>query len=460
MTTKNEADAPPGPSPTDPRGWWQRWRWLLVVAVVAVVAVVPALLLILRPTPLVPDAPLMEDGYYSYTVARNIALGKGITITDGMWTNGFQPLFTFGSVLLFLVAGSDRYLAVRLMLVLHWLLYLATAYFLGRIASDSLPLGDQHRSHENQPWWKIPAFWLTAFLYLSSVFPFLQHFNGLETGCLLLLYSATWRYYQVAHLNLDTLRGVAVLGVLLGLLVLARIDAVFFVILLCAYQLVAPEASRMHHRVRRFARLAGISFLITLPWWLYNLVGFGHLIPSSGLSQQEWVLSLPRLASGLEALIQGLFPPLPFTYVWRISRALGLGCQVGSFLVGLVLLWLGRNVVVRPLLARVRSHARGQRTAAYGAVLFLSVLVLCCWYIVSTPAAYFYPRYFAPVLPVSTVVMGLLLSWLIMTYQSTSHRCSQRSWCCCYPCLCSRWPGCGRPGWCFPATPTIESRFP
>ena len=38
--------------------------------------------------------PLTEDGYYSLSVARNLAAGKGMTIDGANLTNGFQPLFT------------------------------------------------------------------------------------------------------------------------------------------------------------------------------------------------------------------------------------------------------------------------------------------------------------------------------------------------------------------------------
>lgn len=399
MKQENGAERQPTTFSLVPRSWW---------VLMFVVAVVPAMLLILRPAHLVPDAPLMEDGYYSYTVSRNIALGRGITITEGMETNGFQPWFTFLSVPLFWVAGPDRYEAVRLMLVLHWLLYLATAYFLGRIASDYL-----EGQHEERPrWWTTPAFWFPAFLYLASIFVFLQHFNGLETGCLLLLYSVTWRYYQRARL--DTLRGVGVLGILLGVLVLARIDAVFFVMLLCFYQFVSPEAPSLRQRMQRFMGMAGLSFLVTLPWWLYNLIGFGHLIPSSGIAQQTWAFSLPRLQTGLAALTQVFLPPLPLTYLSRISPALSGGVQVVSILAVLVVLWLTRDIVVRPLvrplLERVRPHTSSRRTAEFGAILLLSALVLFCWYVVSTPAVYFYPRYFAPVLPLSTLALGVGLA--------------------------------------------------
>src|SRR5262245_59434932 len=51
---------------------------------------------------------LTEDGYLMQTVARNLALGLGLSVSDGtIQTNGVQPLATFiFSVCYFLAGGS------------------------------------------------------------------------------------------------------------------------------------------------------------------------------------------------------------------------------------------------------------------------------------------------------------------------------------------------------------------
>ncbi|MEW6530266.1 MAG: hypothetical protein AB1473_05475 [Thermodesulfobacteriota bacterium] len=50
--------------------------------------------LIVRPDDYLPNRPLLEDGFYSLAIARNIALGEGITADSQKPTNGFQLLFT------------------------------------------------------------------------------------------------------------------------------------------------------------------------------------------------------------------------------------------------------------------------------------------------------------------------------------------------------------------------------
>src|SRR5258708_26026533 len=208
--------------------------------------------------------PLSEDGYYSMTIARNIAGGRGVSVDGRTPTNGFQPLFTFLSVPVFLLAGPDRILGVRLFLALHWLFYVATAAALGRILRDALDPRDA-RGRELAPW-------CAAALYLCLFPVFGHHFNGLETGCLLLSYAVVLRYAQTHALK--TPAETAILGALLGLAVLSRIDAVFFVILVCGYLFGSGEG-RAGARLRPAAAAAAAAFLVSSPWWLYSVLAFG-----------------------------------------------------------------------------------------------------------------------------------------------------------------------------------------
>ena len=59
-------------------------------------------------------AAISEDGYLMLTVARNVALGRSLTIADGtIATNGVQPLATFAWAGLHWLAGSERLAALR-----------------------------------------------------------------------------------------------------------------------------------------------------------------------------------------------------------------------------------------------------------------------------------------------------------------------------------------------------------
>ena len=162
-------------------------RWLLAGIGLLVVA---GLSLALRPDSTVFLKPLSEDGYYSLAVARSIAAGHGITIDGVTPTNGFQPLLTFIQAGLFAIARGNDLLALRFVLLFYWLLYLGTAALLGWIASEA------QGGAEGEPAGKLTAALSTALLYLGASYLFLHHFNGLETGLLMFLLAAAWRFRQ------------------------------------------------------------------------------------------------------------------------------------------------------------------------------------------------------------------------------------------------------------------------
>lgn len=361
-------------------------RGLVGLALVAALATAS---LALRGESLVLQTPLSEDGYYSMTIARNMARGRGITVDGLTPTNGFQPLFTFLSVPVFAIAGADRVLGVRFALVLHWLLYLATALVLGRILRDTL----------EAPAARALAPWGAAVLYLGAFPVFAHHFNGLETGCLLLLYALALRYAQVHRL--ETVREAAALGAILGLVVLARIDAVFFVVLVAGHLLLAG-ALPTGRRLRRAATVAAVSLLVSSPWWLYNVLAFGSLMPSSGAAEQRWAVDPRRIGDMASALLADLSP----VYLYGLDERLGGDVVRAALLVAVVLvLWVFRREVGRGL-----GEWRARHFAGLVRCLLLSALILLLWYTLSSWAVHFYARYLAPLLLLVVLVLarGLL----------------------------------------------------
>jgi hypothetical protein len=336
--------------------------------------------------------PLSEDGYYSMTIARNIAGGRGISVDGRTPTNGFQPLFTFLSVPVFVLAGPDRILGVRLFLALHWLFYVATAAVLGGILRDALDPRDA-RGRRLAPW-------CAATLYLSLFPVFGHHFNGLETGCLLLSYSVVLRYAQTHAL--ETPAEPAVLGSLLGLTVLSRIDAVFFVILACAYLLLRSDGPA-RTRLQPAATAAATAFLISSPWWFYSVLAFGSLLPSSGAAEQAWALDARRLGVMATALLRNLMP----IYFHDADERPEADAVRALLLVGMLALFWVHRFEVRKW--RLASAERGRHLLGLSGCLALSSLMLALWYPLSSWAVHFYARYLAPLLLLVVLLLARAL---------------------------------------------------
>lgn len=358
---------------------------------------IAAICLAFRTKQYVPDWPLTEDGYYAYTVAYNIAGGSGITIDGSTLTNGFQPLFTFISVPIFNLAGGDKYLAVRYMILLHWVFYVGTAFLLGFIGLRGLRTKDTRMNKA--------IFWLITFTYIASSLAFRNHFNGLETGFYLFILALAWWYYQSGYL--ETFGGIVIFGILLGFVVLARIDSVFFVLIITVYLVVKNWKRRGFAYSLRFMAIPVLAFAVSSPWWYYNVAHFGSLMPTSGKAQQEWLITTVRVKEAISAFFQiavqptytGPYNVMPMDIV-RIALA--------------VLGFISLRGLMKARYASAGSDSVDEgyfrRTVEFAGCLIVWVLALCMWYIVSSWVVKFYIRYFLPLILVSTLGIACLLA--------------------------------------------------
>ena len=365
-------------------------RWLLAGLVLLALA---GLSLALRPDSTVFMKPLSEDGYYSLAVARNISAGHGITIDGVTPTNGFQPLLTFIQAGLFKIAAGNDLLALRFVLLLYWLLYLGTAAMLGWIASETQ--GEMGGEMGGEPGRKLTAALATALLYLGASYLFLHHFNGLETGLLMFLLATAWRFRQSSRA--ESWPGLALFGVLLGLAVLARIDASFVVLMACLWELYRSRDRGFFIAVARPCVIGLAALAVSSPWWIYNVVGFGSIMPISGTATQSWALDGFRLGWYLWGLFLGAFPWL-FGGEWE-GGWLNL-VRLPLYIAALWVLW--------------RVYRRmPERSREFAGVLAAAMVALGLWYWLSSYAFWFYSRYLAPTaLPVA-VGLGVALAELV-----------------------------------------------
>lgn len=262
------------------------WRWAtLVLLTIGVVA---------RLSPLTdPSARLFwqymtEDGYLMQTIARNMAIGLGMTTAEGtIQTNGVQPLATFLFAAMHWVAGGDKAFAIALVTLLSALFSLLGAYGLYRalllVFANSPTLASQ----------ATPLAGLIAAAWFASPHVVPISMNGLETS----LYHFAVLLACVYYLGIASAPGLklswaqrGLLGVLLGGAFLSRNDAVFFIAALLLVHLVYGGAARHGGLGRRFVdcTVAGaLSVVIASPWLIYNYELFGSIVPISGTAQSH-----------------------------------------------------------------------------------------------------------------------------------------------------------------------------
>jgi hypothetical protein len=372
--------------------------------------------LVLRPTGHVYDMPLTEDGYYSLSVARNLAAGHGMTIDGVNLTNGFQPLFTVIESGAFVLACGNEVLAMRLVMLFSWLFHVGGALLVAAIARDAWPA-------------KFPAErerrgWIAAFLYLAAPLLLNHAYNGLETGCVLFFYAACWRWMQIDGDR--SWGGLAVFGALIGLLVLTRIDAAFLAVVLGLNELRRSRTLGGPTMLARGAVMGGVALLISSPWWLYNQLYFGSPMPTSGTAQQEWglewlrfefadwalrLVSVPWIFAGARETAVDLWIPWPFGPAHAMQLTLTGAIRTAVLVAVAVVLWRW----LRSGAARMERAAadpaqqrRTQRTLEFALCLAIALAALVVYYALSFIAYWFFYRYFAPAALFAFVVAPIL----------------------------------------------------
>jgi hypothetical protein len=159
----------------------------------------------------------IDDAFYYFKIARNITQGLGITYDGVTKTNGFQPLFLILILPFFLLRENNIILPLHLVAIFSSLLSLGTGIFLYKISKTVV-----------DEWYAlfILAIWSFSPIVVD------KELNGMETGLNLLLITAT-TYHYVSNITNHTsdlkFKKILILGILLGLVILSRLDgAIFF----------------------------------------------------------------------------------------------------------------------------------------------------------------------------------------------------------------------------------------
>lgn len=273
---------------------------------------------------------LLEDDAWMVTaIARNFALGHGITADGVNPTNGFQPLYplTLGALpYLFAPNALDAGFALNLLIcaalntLALWPLWSLARRFGGEVAGVLA----------------VALFALNPFLVRISV-------NGMETSLglllLLLLFEALYR------LDLTRPRAALALALLTALATLARLDAsLAFAAIVATLLLRAWRTRALVRRLPMIGLYAAATLALLAPYFAFNYSVSGTLGPSSGtaLAFMHSYAGDFNLTNGLSALFRtsavylGWLPTpwlmLLLALVAAAAFALLLGWRLGAAL--------------------------------------------------------------------------------------------------------------------------------
>src|SRR5581483_10460826 len=344
--------------------------------------------LALRPTAMLTALPYGDDAYYLFSIARHLSSGHGISVDGIHLTNGFQPLILLFYTPIFWLFGSNAWLAVRWTFVMNAAISALTIWT-GAFTVRALERQTQ-RSTVSAP---------VIFAALSGLGYefFAQMTNGLETGLLTLLLLISIYYYnkiafEEKNENAPRSEYIA-LGVVLGLTVLARIDAAILVAIIVL-------SLFLRRKIVPAIITGSVTFLITLPWWLYNVIYFGNVMPSSGQAENSWPvppgISLQSAVKSLSEIITLIFY-LPGSF--------------GPVIRTLWILALLSAIVYAFTRTRLKNVLRTMRFNVLLPFILFS-LILLVYYTFFFGAPHFISRYMQPMRILWAIIVSFAASWL------------------------------------------------
>lgn len=356
------------------------WIWAL-----AVIGFLSRFALAFRSDGRIASRPYTEDAFYAFSCARQIALGHGFSVDGVHPTNGVQPLICLLYAPCFWIA-NDKWLGLRLTFIVAGLTQFVSVILIARLLSQF-----QTSKTTSGRVWQLSPF-IGALLWVVIAPLFIQNMNGLETGLVAMLILAALNYYfKFFRGSTSNVSHAVIFGVLLGLLVLARIDCVLFIAAFALYELWRTKGKSF----KAILTFVLVAIVVSAPWWIYNYTTFGSFMPISGQSES---LGHPIMQNLLQA-ISAMFDILTI-FLYHPFYALPVWLTVIVFIV-MVLFWI---LVFRHL---VRLDLQPLMP------LVLFCIALFIYYIFFFSAPHFVGRYLHPARILMVIIFALAVPQIL-----------------------------------------------
>lgn len=248
---------------------------ILIVLIIG--AVILRLLLINQDISVLLNKFLSDDTYYAYSIAQNIISGKGIVFNDNIPTNGFHPFYNLAVLVplfkIFYSLGINAPIYASLVVVT--LFNIGTAVLLYLITSKIL---------------NKEAGLLSTFLWLFNPYVLFVSLIGLESSTQI-FFIALLTYVLLTRLDRTqfSLKDSIIIGLLVGLVFLSRMDGVFIGFGVVATLFIRKLVKRSF-KISLFDLIKqndlifiSVTALMTItPWLLWSFVELGRITPISG----------------------------------------------------------------------------------------------------------------------------------------------------------------------------------
>lgn len=339
----------------------------------------------------------IDDGYYMLTMARNIAMGLGLSVSNGeIATNGTQPFVTLLWGVFYWLSSGDKEAGILLIHIFEIVCSIAAAFFLYRISNRLLP------KFEGAP---LVALWISALWFVAESTVY-QSMNMLETGPLALgILIFLYVYIGVEEKKLED-QNYSVwfgLGAILGLLFWIRNDTAFLAIAVSGSRLLFMTGKNPDQMRKLFFQaviVGAVSGGIATPWLFFNYYNFGHIMPLSGVAE-SLMKSYPT---------QNVYPTIREFATTIFYIVPGFDNRF----------WMKYSIMVPaisgliPLVVLILCHKKFQWPDVWGRFIVVFAIYLglvIFFYALFFGARWMLPRYFFPFSSITTLVcVGLVVS--------------------------------------------------
>lgn len=369
---------------------------------------------------------LYDDSFYAFNIARNIAAGEGATFDGIHSTTGFQPLYVMLLVPAYALAGDDPVIPIYVALSLLAVFTALTAFALYRICRRYVGWG---------------ASLAAALIWAFSPIVTKQTANGLETALASFMIAVSVFYYlgRIRSRENPPASSFAVLGILLGLTILSRIDGALLALVILLDYLVLMRRARVP--ARRLARLSlvpvGIAVLYG-PWLAVTMAVCGSPLQDSGSATRLLSLAYAGyfgygsgdmggagpdarfITAHMTHAISTLKVIPPVHLIFRLIDRAGsmLGSPGGFRAAGNVIGFLALCGAGVAALAWRRDERKRVRGELHFLALFSTALIAS--YATYVFGMFFFLRYFYPVYLIACVYLALFLQDIRDWYGSRS----------------------------------------
>lgn len=218
---------------------------------------------------------LCDDAFYYHSIAQNIINGKGIVFNEGIFTNGFHPLYLIILLPIHYLFSPNLIIPIYFSMGINSIFSILTSIFIfktvKRIFNEFFAL-------------------ITAIIWLFSPTIIFLSLSGLETSLQVFLISLlTYLTVKKDKLENFTIKESFYFGLLNGLIFLSRMDGIFFIF--CFFlkvfydkiQIMSRSKNRnLLYNFKDLLLIGFFSFLCVFPWLLWSYIKCGSIYPVSG----------------------------------------------------------------------------------------------------------------------------------------------------------------------------------